>query len=60
MQEIFKIEDRYKVFREGSYIDRGDIGGIKSEEMINMIVGREMGEEYIKKNENKEIKGVEV
>ncbi|EEY05164.1 ABC-type sugar transport system [Brucella neotomae 5K33] len=60
LSEIFQIADSYTVFRDGSYIDSGDLGGITRAELIHMIVGRELGEEYIKTNAPTEIPGVEV
>ncbi len=48
------------MFRDGSYIDSGNLDGITRAELIRMIVGRELGDEYIKTNTPTEIPGIEV
>jgi len=60
LSEIFQIADTYTVFRDGSYIDSGNLDGITRAELIRMIVGRELGDEYIKTNTPTEIPGIEV
>lgn len=60
LSEIFQIADTYTVFRDGSYIDSGDLGAITRAELIRLIVGRELGDEYIKTNVPTEILGLEV
>ncbi|ERM02981.1 enolase [Brucella intermedia 229E] len=60
LSEIFQIADTYTVFRDGSYIDSGDLGAITRAELIRLIIGRELGDEYIKTNVPTEVPGLEV
>ena len=39
MPEIFRISDRYTVFRNGEYIASGNIGDITPEEITKLLVG---------------------
>lgn len=50
LSEIFQIADSYTVFRDGSYVDSGALADITRPDLIRMIVGRELGEEYVKTN----------
>jgi putative xylitol transport system ATP-binding protein len=50
LSEIFQIADSYTVFRDGGYVGSGDLSDIDRAELIRMIVGRELAEEYIKTN----------
>jgi putative xylitol transport system ATP-binding protein len=50
LSEIFQIADSYTVFRDGGYVGSGDLSAIDRPELIRMIVGRELAEEYIKTN----------
>ena len=50
LSEIFQIADAYTVFRDGSYIGSGELDQIDRQSLIRMIVGRDLGEEYIKTN----------
>lgn len=50
LSEIFQIADAYTVFRDGAYIGSGDLDQIDRQSLIRMIVGRDLGEEYIKTN----------
>ncbi|WP_337267382.1 sugar ABC transporter ATP-binding protein [Oryzifoliimicrobium ureilyticus] len=50
LSEIFQIADSYTVFRDGGYVGSGLLADIDRAGLIKMIVGREVGEEYIKTN----------
>ena len=60
LSEIFQIADSYTVFRDGSYIGSGTLVDIDRPGLIKMIVGRELGEEYIKTNVPTDAVGLEV
>nr|WP_210279701.1 sugar ABC transporter ATP-binding protein [Rhizobium metallidurans] len=60
LSEIFQIADAYTVFRDGLYIGAGDLANIDRPELIRMIVGRELGEEYVKTNTPTDVTGLEV
>lgn len=60
LSEIFQIADAYTVFRDGSYVGSGNLSDIDRPELIRMIVGRELGEEYIKTNAPTDVAGLEV
>ena len=42
MEEIFQICDSYSVFRDGQFIDTGDLEDVEHNELISMMVGREV------------------
>lgn len=50
LTEIFDIADSYTVFRDGAYVADGAIGGVSKADLIRMIVGRPLAEEFIKEN----------
>ena len=50
LSEIFRIADSYTVFRDGRFVGEGPIAGVSREDMIQMIVGRPLTEEFIKEN----------
>ncbi|PZM07345.1 sugar ABC transporter ATP-binding protein [Rhizobium tubonense] len=60
LSEIFQIADAYTVFRDGAYVGSGNLDEIDRPSLIRMIVGRELGEEYIKTNVPTEVTGFEV
>ncbi|MGJ7038688.1 putative xylitol transport system ATP-binding protein [Shinella sp. BE166] len=60
LSEIFQIADSYTVFRDGGFVGAGNLADIDRRGLIRMIVGRELGEEYIKTNTPTEIAGLEV
>lgn len=60
LSEIFQIADAYTVFRDGAYIGSGDLDQIDRQSLIRMIVGRDLGEEYIKTNVPTNDVGLEV
>jgi len=50
LSEIFDIADTYTVFRDGQFISEGAMAETNRDELIQMIVGRKLTEEYIKEN----------
>ena len=60
LSEIFQIADSYTVFRDGAYVGSGALAEVDRPGLIKMIVGRELGEEYIKTNAPTESIGLEV
>ena len=42
MEEIFKICDSYSVFRDGHFIGNGDVANVTTNQLISMMVGREV------------------
>ncbi|RWO74331.1 MAG: sugar ABC transporter ATP-binding protein [Mesorhizobium sp.] len=50
LSEIFQVADSYTVFRDGAYVGGGALADTDRHNLIRMIVGRELSEEYIKTN----------
>jgi putative xylitol transport system ATP-binding protein len=50
LSEIFEIADSYTVFRDGAWVGSGAIDGVTREELIQMVVGRPLAEEFVKEN----------
>ena len=48
LEEIFEIGDRVTVMRDGEYIGTNDVANITRDEIIHMMVGRELTEEFPK------------
>lgn len=48
LEEVLKIGDRITVFRDGKYIDTIPVKGVTIDTMINMMVGRDLSEQYPK------------
>tara|TARA_R110002049_G_scaffold87666_5_gene222180 strand:- start:2329 stop:3849 length:1521 start_codon:yes stop_codon:yes gene_type:complete len=42
--EIFRIADRYTVFRDGQFIGDGQIDAITKDELVHMMVGRDVSQ----------------
>ena len=42
LDEMFRMADRISVFRDGQYIDTREAGGLAKEELVRMMVGREV------------------
>ncbi len=40
--EIFRIADHYTVFRDGQFVAAGDIADVNNDELVKMMVGREV------------------
>lgn len=47
--EIFRIADRYTVFRDGQMVDDGFIRDTNQDELVRMMVGRDIGQVFPKK-----------
>ncbi|MBD9505691.1 sugar ABC transporter ATP-binding protein [Ensifer sp. ENS10] len=47
--EIFRIADRYTVFRDGTMVDEGLIADVSQDELVRLMVGRAVGSVYPKK-----------
>ncbi|WP_062207053.1 sugar ABC transporter ATP-binding protein [Aureimonas sp. AU12] len=60
LSEIFQIADSYTVFRDGAYVASGAMTETDRPGLIRMIVGRELGDEYIKTNAPSETIGLAV
>ena len=60
LSEIFQIADSYTVFRDGAHVGSGALADVDRPGLIKMIVGRELGDEYIKTNAPTETVGLEV
>ena len=50
MEEIFKLCDRITVLRDGSYIGVKNIPETNMNEIVKMMIGREIGERYPSRN----------
>ena len=50
LTEVFELADSYTVFRDGRYVASGAIADIDRRGLINMIVGRDLRDEYVKEN----------
>ncbi len=48
LDEVFEVCDRVTVLRDGSYIDTKNVKNVTEDEIINMMVGRELGQLYYK------------
>lgn len=46
MEEIFELCDRITVLRDGSYVGTRDIAKTDMNEIVKMMIGREIGERY--------------
>lgn len=49
MEEIFELCDRITVLRDGAYIDTREIKDIDMNDIVKMMIGREIGERYPKR-----------
>ena len=50
MEEIFELCDRITVLRDGQYIDTCEIQDITMDDVVKMMIGREIGERYPSRN----------
>lgn len=48
LEEIFALADRVSVLRDGAHIETTDVANVTKPELIKMMVGRELEEEYPK------------
>ncbi len=46
MEEVFRLSDRVTVLRDGQYVGTVDTPATTKRELISMMVGRELGEDY--------------
>ncbi len=46
MEEIFELCDRVTVLRDGSYIDTREISEVTMDDIVKMMIGREIGERF--------------
>ena len=53
MAEIFKISDRFTVLRDGAYIGTRNTNQSKLEDIINMMVGRDLKDMYARSGHQK-------
>lgn len=51
LTEILDIADSYTVFRDGAYVEDGNIADVTKADLIRMIVGRPLAEEFVKHNQ---------
>jgi ABC-type sugar transport system ATPase subunit len=49
MEEIFKCADRITIFRDGKYVATKNINDIDRQEAIRLMIGRELTDQYPKK-----------
>ena len=49
MEEVFNLADRITVFRDGTYIDTVERKNFKEDEIIKMMIGRELQEDVSKR-----------
>jgi ribose transport system ATP-binding protein len=49
LEEIFQIGDRITILRDGKFISTKNVSDIKREELITLMVGRELTQEFPKK-----------
>lgn len=50
MEEIFELCDRITILRDGSYIDTKKISETDMNDVVKMMIGREIGERYPERN----------
>ncbi len=50
MEEIFRLCDRITILRDGQYIDTRFIRDITMDDVVQMMIGREIGERYPQRN----------
>ncbi|WP_417241819.1 sugar ABC transporter ATP-binding protein [Celeribacter sp.] len=47
--EIFRISDRYTVFRDGQFVGAGDMADVTESDLVQMMVGRSVDQIYPKR-----------
>ena len=60
MKEIFTISDTVTVLRDGGYIGTRATGEITRSDLVNMMIGRKLEEEYVKTNTPKDEPALEI
>lgn len=48
LEELFAVADRVTILRDGDYVDTREMAGVKTGELIQMMVGREVNELFPK------------
>ncbi len=51
MEEIFELCDRITILRDGTYVDTKNICDIDMDDIVRMMIGREIGERYPKRED---------
>ena len=46
LDEIFEISDRITIMRDGAYVDTRDVDKITRNELISLMIGREMSQQF--------------
>lgn len=59
LEEIFQICDRITVLRDGSFIESLDTEGTTKEELIRLMIGRELSQEFPKRHKEADYDGTE-
>lgn len=55
MSEIFEITDRIAIFKDGRYVDTVNTAEVEEQQLIRMMVGRDLGDIYNSLNREKQI-----
>lgn len=50
LSEIFEIADHYTVFRDGRFVADGPLSEVSKADLVQMIVGRPMSDEFVKES----------
>ena len=50
MEEIFNLCDRITILRDGAYIDTKEIKDLSMDDVVQMMIGREIGERFPKRD----------
>ena len=50
MEEIFELCDRVTVLRDGTYIDTREVSQVTMDDIVKMMIGREIGDRFPKRN----------
>jgi rhamnose transport system ATP-binding protein len=48
LEELFDVADRVTILRDGNYVDTREMAGVETEELIEMMVGRQVDELFPK------------
>ena len=51
LSEILEVADHYTVFRDGAFVEAGEIADVSKTDLIRLIVGRPLSEEFVKENQ---------
>ncbi|WP_315120378.1 D-allose ABC transporter ATP-binding protein AlsA [uncultured Clostridium sp.] len=52
LKEIVEVGDRVTILKDGSYVGTRDAKNVTEEELVNMMVGRELRGKYLSENKN--------